>query len=400
MAQLHANALLSDRYRVRALLAMGGMAEVWVADDTLLDRSVAVKVLRAAMAEDSSAADRLRAEARLAAKVRSEHVVHVHDVGEVVDGDGRRSPYLVMELVEGETLRDQMLRGPLDPERVRTFVTQIAQALSEAHALGVIHRDIKPANVLVTPSGDCKLTDFGISCSAENAAITATGLVMGTARYLSPEQVSGARASEASDIYSLGVVAHEALRGQPVFSTYSDVEAALAHVQQQPPPLPVTVPSELADLVFRMLAKDPRDRPTATAIASGHVPALPRQPSAVPSQAGAVLADAPVTPTRAIPLVTHRTPRRPKALLAATLAGLLVIGTAAATTRGSHATPAQLVDSSPAVAPTASAAPSPRRSAPAVRPVARTAPVTRSAHTAAPVAHPKRSHAKAKGKHH
>lgn len=257
---------LAGRYQLLELIAMGGMGEIWRAEDQVLGRDVAVKVLRPHLA-DPAAADRLRAEARVAAMLSSARVVKVHDSGEFTDSAGRSAPFLVMELVRGRSLAEQLAEEPqLSADRTMVVVRQVAEALSEAHDLGLVHRDIKPANVLVLPDGDCKVTDFGISSHPDTGALTATGLVMGTARYLSPEQVNGLRATSASDVYALGVVAHEALRGQRLYDADSEIGSALAHVQQTPPPLPASVPAPLASLVTAMLSKDPRDRPDARGV--------------------------------------------------------------------------------------------------------------------------------------
>jgi serine/threonine protein kinase len=279
---------LAGRYQLTSLIAMGGMGEIWCAQDQVLGRDVAVKVLRPHLA-DPAAADRLRAEARVAAMLNSERVVRVHDSGEFTDTSGRAAPFLVMELVRGRSLGEQLAEDPqLSAGRVTVVVRQVAEALAEAHDIGLVHRDVKPANVLVLPNGDCKVTDFGISSHTETDGLTATGLVMGTARYLSPEQVNGLRATSASDIYSLGVLAHELLRGQRLYDADSEIGNALAHVQQTPPPLPDSVPAPLAALVAAMLSKDPSLRPEARGViaALGSTPdsetavlVLPTQPA-------------------------------------------------------------------------------------------------------------------------
>jgi serine/threonine protein kinase len=350
VSSLHAGLLLNDRYRVDALLAIGGMAEIWQAHDALLSRTVAVKALRPGDRPD--AADRLRAEGRTAAMLTSDRVVKVYDVGELSDGE----PFLVLELIHGRSLRDVLQDdGALSASRLEEVLAQVSEALVEAHALGLVHRDIKPANVLVNLNGDCKLTDFGISSLTGSASLTGTGLVMGTARYLSPEQVSGQRATGASDIYSLGVLAHEALRGLPMYHGESDLVAALAHVHQEPPPLPASVTAGLASLIGRMLAKDPAERPTAAQVLA-----------ALESPATMVLP----TPTRALPVGTRAIPltvplsrrsRRVPALLVSGL-GVLLITVLALVTGGSSAFPdtgtsapsptPTTVTPSPAVSPT------------------------------------------------
>ena len=294
MPSVSSGVCLGDRYRIESLLATGGMGEVWSARDTVLQRTVAVKALRPGALPDPAAAERLRAEARAAAMLSCERVVNIHDAGEFVDADGRTVPYLVMELVPGQPL-NQVLReqGPLSEQRTIQVLSQVAEALVAAHTVGLVHRDIKPANILMLPTGDCKVVDFGISHHAGSTGMTATGLMVGTARYLSPEQVAGERATAASDIYSLGVVGHEALRGQPMYDGDSDIGVALAHVQQSPPPLPATVSPALVAVITSMLAKEPAARPTAqqvlTALGTGTSVAAVTGPAtsptiAVPSQ--------------------------------------------------------------------------------------------------------------------
>ncbi len=333
MSSLHAGLLLNNRYRVDSLLAIGGMAEIWVAHDVLLSRTVAVKAL---LRDEPDAAARLRAEGRTAAMLTSHRVVKVHDVGELVDGE----PFLILELIQGRSLRDVLQDdGPLAPDRAQEVLAQIAEALVEAHALGLVHRDIKPANVLVNLNGDCKVTDFGISSVVGSASLTGTGLVMGTARYLSPEQVSGQRATAASDIYSLGVLAHEALRGLPMYESDSDLVAALAHVHQEPPPLPASVPAGLAALVARMLSKDPADRPTAAQVlATLDSPAttvLPAGNRALPLRTRALPLG-----TRALPAMVPE-PKRPTRVRTLVGSGLLAVAliVLALTTGGSSTFP-------------------------------------------------------------
>ncbi|MGL5852405.1 MAG: serine/threonine-protein kinase, partial [Phycicoccus sp.] len=177
-------------------------------------------------------------------------------------GEDDSLAYLVMELVPGEPLSALLQReGALDPERVQALVGQAALALGAAHEAGVVHRDVKPANILVAPDGTVKLTDFGIARAVDGAGQTVTGEVLGTPHYLSPEQALGETATGASDIYALGVVAHEMLSGSRPFDRRTPVATALAQVHDAPPPLPVDVPAGLRRLVDQCLAKRPADRP-------------------------------------------------------------------------------------------------------------------------------------------
>jgi eukaryotic-like serine/threonine-protein kinase len=212
---------LGGRYRIGALLASGGMGAVWAAHDLLLDRAVAVKVLGGALAGDGRAAERLRREARAAARLEHPGIARVLDLGE---HDGR--PYLVMELLEGESLAARIDRaGPMPPGEAARVVAAVADALEAAHAAGVVHRDVKPGNVFLTSAGEVKVLDFGIAWCAHDAALT-TGDLLGTAAYLAPERVLGHRATPAADVYALGVVLYELLAGHRPFEAHSEVELA------------------------------------------------------------------------------------------------------------------------------------------------------------------------------
>jgi len=257
--------VLHGRYRLVERIAVGGMGEVWRAVDTTLDRQVAVKALKAEYADDPDFLARFRAEARHTAALLHPGIAGVYDYGEVGDGQGRSgatTAYLVMELVDGEPLSTVLSReGRLDPPRALDVIGQAALALQAAHDAGVVHRDVKPGNLLVRPDGVVKVTDFGIARATDTAPITATGTVLGTAYYLSPEQASGVAVGPASDVYSLGVVLHECLTGRRPFTGESAVAVALAHQRQPVPPLPPDLPPSVRDLVARALAKDPADRP-------------------------------------------------------------------------------------------------------------------------------------------
>jgi eukaryotic-like serine/threonine-protein kinase len=263
--------LLGGRYRLSGRIAVGGMGEVWRGTDELLDRPVAVKLLSAAHASDDSFRARFRAEARYAASLSHPHIAQVFDYGEMSDTDEvppdlpSGGAYLVMELVQGEPLSaliaQQERLSVADSLRI---VSQAADALSAAHEAGIVHRDIKPGNLLVTPDGTTKITDFGIAramWAAQASHLTQTGMVMGTASYVSPEQATGGTITSASDIYSLGVVAYECLTGTPPFTAETPVAIAVAHMHRPVPPLPADVPAPVAELVLNMLAKPPEERP-------------------------------------------------------------------------------------------------------------------------------------------
>ena len=233
------------------------MGEVWRARDTRLGRIVAVKVLRPEFARSPEFRDLLRREGRQAGQLSHPGVVQVLDYD---DGAASGVPYLVMEYVEGPSLAAVLsAEGTLSPRHVLGLTTQAAEALACAHAAGIVHCDIKPANVLVD-SGRVKITDFGIAQAAGAVPVTQAGLVMGTAGYLSPEQVAGLPATPASDLYGLGMIAYECLTGRPPFSG-SPLAVAYAHMDRPLPPLPAMVPLPVAELVTALTAKDPKDRP-------------------------------------------------------------------------------------------------------------------------------------------
>jgi eukaryotic-like serine/threonine-protein kinase len=252
---------LTARYALEEVLARGGMGEVWRARDLRLGRPVAVKVLHGAQA-DPNFRTRFRAEAQHAARLSHPNIAAVFDYGEETAEPGDEpTPFLVMELVEGESLADLLARrGRLGVGRTLSILRQLSSALAAAHEAGVVHRDVKPANVLVRPDGIVKITDFGIAASAASAALTETGQVLGTARYLSPEQARGKRGTPASDVYALGLVGYECLAGHPAFDGPDPVEVAAKQVADQPPPLPPDVPEQVRGLVRTAMAKDPAHR--------------------------------------------------------------------------------------------------------------------------------------------
>lgn len=249
------------RYQLSSRVAIGGMGEVWQATDLVIGRVVAIKILKDEYLGDPGFLERFRAEARHAALVNHEGIANVFDYGEE---DG--SAFLVMELVPGEALSTILERERvLSSDRVLDIVAQTANALHAAHSAGLVHRDIKPGNLLITPDGRVKITDFGIARIADQVPLTATGQVMGTVQYLSPEQASGHPASPTTDIYSLGIVAYEALAGRRPFTGESQVAIAMAQINETPPELPVTVSEPVRNLVYSSLAKSPADRPASAA---------------------------------------------------------------------------------------------------------------------------------------
>jgi serine/threonine-protein kinase len=253
--------VLADRYQLDYRIASGGMGEVWAGTDLTLNRPVAVKMLSAQHAGDEQFRARFRAEAKYAASLAHPGITRVYNYGENSPLGG---PYLIMELVNGEPLSAILERvGRLSAYNTMDVVSQAARALDVAHQAGIVHRDIKPGNLLIMSDGTTKITDFGIAKAREwgDPQLTATGIVMGTAMYVSPEQATGSVVTGASDIYSLGVVAYECLAGDPPFVAEQPLAIAIMHKHDPVPPLPADVPRPVSDLVMAMLAKTPDGRP-------------------------------------------------------------------------------------------------------------------------------------------
>ncbi|MFD5868985.1 serine/threonine-protein kinase [Corynebacterium sp. NPDC060344] len=254
-------ALGTSRYRIRSVLGRGGMSTVWLADDlTAGDRPVAVKVLNRELGDDEEFRQRFRNEASAARSVDSPNVVAIHSHDE--PGPGADGPcYIVMEYIRGESLADVLRRRRTLPEHLALdVVEQTAHGLSAIHAGDLIHRDIKPGNLLVTPEGTVKITDFGIAKAAEAVPLTRTGMVVGTAQYVSPEQAQGKQVTPATDVYSLGCVAYEMAAGRRPFAGDTTVAVAVAHINEPPPALPQTVHPHIRELIGIMLRKDPARR--------------------------------------------------------------------------------------------------------------------------------------------
>jgi serine/threonine protein kinase len=253
--------VLAERYQLEEVIGRGGMAEVHRATDRVLHRVVAVKVLRDT-ADDESDRLRFTAEARTLARLSHPGLVMVLDAGITAE-----RPYLVMELVEGRTLSQLCSGGPLTPARVAAVGAQLADALAYAHAEGVVHRDVKPGNVLVGPEDRVKLADFGIArLIGDTVRHTKTGLAIGTAAYLAPEQVRGEEVTTAVDVYSLGLVLLETLTGERAFPG-SPTESALARLQRDPE-VPRGLPAGWQNLLAAMVQQDPARRPSAAEAAS------------------------------------------------------------------------------------------------------------------------------------
>ncbi|MEU0370144.1 Stk1 family PASTA domain-containing Ser/Thr kinase, partial [Streptomyces sp. NPDC006283] len=261
---------LGGRYELGSVLGRGGMAEVYLAHDTRLGRTVAVKTLRADLARDPSFQARFRREAQSAASLNHPAIVAVYDTGEdmVYDnasgaGAGVSIPYIVMEYVDGSTLRELLHSGrKLLPERTLEMTVGILQALEYSHRAGIVHRDIKPANVMLTRTGQVKVMDFGIARAMGDSGMTMTqtAAVIGTAQYLSPEQAKGEQVDARSDLYSTGCLLYELLTVRPPFVGDSPVAVAYQHVREEPQPpsnFDPEITPEMDAIVLKALVKDP-----------------------------------------------------------------------------------------------------------------------------------------------
>jgi eukaryotic-like serine/threonine-protein kinase len=247
---------LDDRYRLDERIAAGGVGQVWRATDLLLERPVAVKVLRPEYSDHPETLERFRKEAKNAGALSDSHVAQVYDYGRSGPGG---SPYLVMEFVDGPSLADLLAVDPIDPALALDVIAQAADGLAAAHKAGVVHRDIKPGNILISKEGHVKVTDFGIAHAVGQAPVTGPGLVMGTTQYMAPERIAGNHGTAASDLYALGIVLHECLTGVPPHDGTA-AEVMAAHLYLPLPPLPADVPAELDVLVDRLTSKDPARR--------------------------------------------------------------------------------------------------------------------------------------------
>src|SRR5580693_1456502 len=261
-----AASLLAGRYELHARIGTGGYGEVWRGTDTVLARPIAVKLLQAKQTRYPEAMQRFRAEARLAGALSHPYIAHVYDYCEPDPPD---PPFLVMELGDGPSLAEMLRRGPLGVARTLDVLAQAAEGLQAAHQAGVVHRDIKPGNLLVSRDGPVKITDFGISHAASgrvavSGPVTMVGMVLGTAGYMAPERVAGAPATVASDLYALGVVAHECLTGEGP-GTEPPAAPGVAPHGRPLPPLPPEVPADVAALMRRLTSADPAGRPASAA---------------------------------------------------------------------------------------------------------------------------------------
>lgn len=255
--------ILARRYELQELIGGGGMADVYKAQDKLLDRAVAVKILHQQYANDAEFVEKFRREATAAAKLAHPNIVNIYDVGE--DGG---SQYIVMEYVSGPTLKEVIQqKGCLEPIEAVRIAKEIASALESAHRNNLVHCDIKPHNILVMPDGHIKVTDFGIARAVSTSTMTYSGSVMGSVHYFSPEQAKGTVITTKSDVYSLGVVLYEMLTGKLPFNGETSVSIALKHLQEEPVPirqLNPSIPPVLEAIVQKAMSKDTADRPSST----------------------------------------------------------------------------------------------------------------------------------------
>jgi eukaryotic-like serine/threonine-protein kinase len=323
------------RYRPMRRIDAGGMGEIWEADDTLLGRRVAIKILAEELADDPVALRRFRREARATAKLDHPNVIRVFDF---VEGE---APFLVLELLEGQTLADRLRRdGALPPLEAARIAAAVADGLDVAHRAGIIHRDIKPSNIMLTAAGGVKVMDFGIAAAWEAHSTTGQQL-LATASYTPPERITGGRAAPAGDLYSLGVVLYEMLTGRPPFAADTAEQLLRAHLETAPRPvrsLVFWVPAEIAAACQAALAKDPAGRPASAAALAAQLRAAVHaaQASAAAFSAGRIGAERPAEPTRrlsadqtTIVREPHRTRRRPWLVMVAAVV-VVVFGAAAA----------------------------------------------------------------------
>ncbi|MDP8923221.1 MAG: protein kinase, partial [Chloroflexota bacterium] len=259
------SSLLGGRYRLGPVLGQGGMSVVYQAEDTILGRPVAVKILREQFSGEAEFQERFRREARAAARLSHPNIIAIYDVGR--DGDVN---YIVMELVEGEDLKALVRRAaPFPPTQIVELGSQIAAALDYAHRAGIVHRDIKSQNVLVTRDGQVKVADFGIAVALGERSITQTGMVIGSVHYMAPEQAQGRPTSPATDIYSLGVVLYEMATGRLPFTAEAPLAVARMHIDTPPVPpqtLNPRLPLAIGATILAALAKRPEARPQSAAL--------------------------------------------------------------------------------------------------------------------------------------
>ena len=362
--------VLAGRYELGRVLGAGGMATVYLADDRLLERQVAVKVLNSSYAQDSLAVARFRAEACTAARLSHPNIVAVFD-----SGSDAGVHYLVMEYVPGQSLAELLRRhGPLPPRRAAELTSQVCAALAAAHTRGVVHRDVKPGNVLLGGDGRLKVADFGIAKAAAAPALTGDGMVLGTAAYLSPEQAKGEPVDLRSDVYALGCVLYELLTGAPPFGSAADSPpVAVAIRQVSEPPEPPSrrnprIPAPLDAVVLTAMAKQPGQRYQSTQAMHGDLARVlaGRSLSTGPGAAEAPTVTRPTLPVAAGPASAARRPAwAPVRLLAA--AGI-VVALMMAMLWPDSAAPAGRAQATPTIAPASTSPPATTAASPTTTP--------------------------------
>src|SRR5919107_3846979 len=252
--------LIDQRYELRTLVGSGGMADVYLAGDEVLGREVALKLMKARYAEDEEFVERFKREAKSAAALNSPYIVPIFDRGETDDG----TFYITMEYLPGGTLKETLMpTGTLRPQEAAEVALQIGRALQTAHVRGVVHRDIKPRNILLADSDHVKVADFGIARAADATTISQTGDVLGSAKYMSPEQAAGDQVGPASDLYSLGVVLYEMLTGRVPFEVEIPDDVPIRHAlasPRRPKEVNPEIPEELDAITMKLLATNPEDR--------------------------------------------------------------------------------------------------------------------------------------------
>ena len=329
-------AVIAGRYRLDALVGQGGTAEVWKATDTSLERTVALKLVTVAHDESSArAAD----EAKTLARLSHPSLVQVYDAG--TDNAGR--PWVVMEFVEGETMAAAVRRGPLPVHRIAEIGASVAEGLEHVHEMGLVHRDVKPANVMLGRTGSVKLTDFGIARLVDAAKVTSTGLMVGTASYLAPEQVAGEPVGPPADVYSLGLLLLESLTGKREYDGPA-VEAAMVRLTRDPV-IPPTLPPGWAPLLQAMTRRAPGSRPTALeaaqvlrGLARGEAPAVT---TALPVRDLTTVLPV-VEPTVTRTVVTSPAKNRTPVIVAACVAAAVLAGVGVALATGGSPSPQQI----------------------------------------------------------
>jgi eukaryotic-like serine/threonine-protein kinase len=340
--------VVDTRYRAIELLGSGGMAEVYLAHDAVLDRDVALKVLSRRYADDDEVIERFRSEARSAAALSHPNIVSIYDRGETEDG----TYYIVMEYVAGGILSERILRvGPFPTPTAAAVAIQVAEALEEAHRRGIVHRDVKPQNILVTESGDVKVADFGIARAASSATLTRTGIVLGSVHYMSPEQALGLPVGPRSDLYSLGAVLYEMLTGEPPYDAENPISIAMKHVDgflRPPQEVDPSISEGMNAITVRLLAKDPEERyPDAVSLVKdldrvrqGLRPAVPTMRLMAETVAQTAGKGRPTafqkTPTGSLPLsAPHRQKKWQRRMFTLIVAAVLVAALALLDTMGS-----------------------------------------------------------------